>query len=75
MGPSPLTAAGWVALWPGLGLGRHACRKDLQSPLPLALYLQAQSNVGALGWRLTQGDVAELDELAIEGSLKFGQHG
>ena len=36
---------------------------------------QAQSNVGALGWRLTEGDVAELDELAIEGSLKFGQHG
>ncbi|KAI7840283.1 hypothetical protein COHA_006065 [Chlorella ohadii] len=36
---------------------------------------QAESNVGALGWRLSEGDVSELDELAIEGSLKFGQHG
>jgi len=36
---------------------------------------QATANGGALGWRLSGGDVAELDELAIEGALKFGQHG
>ncbi|PSC68389.1 2,5-didehydrogluconate reductase [Micractinium conductrix] len=36
---------------------------------------QAAGNAGALGWRLSSGDVAELDELAIEGALKFGQHG
>lgn len=36
---------------------------------------QATANAGALGWRLRQGEVEELDELAIEGTLKLGQHG
>lgn len=36
---------------------------------------QAVGNAGALGWRLTSGEVAELDELAITGTLKLGQHG
>lgn len=36
---------------------------------------QAAGNAGALGWRLTGGEVDELDEVAIEGALKFGQHG
>lgn len=37
--------------------------------------VQAEANVGALGWRLTSGEVEELDALAITGQLKFGQHG
>jgi aryl-alcohol dehydrogenase-like predicted oxidoreductase len=36
---------------------------------------QAKANTGALGWRLSSGDVEELDGLALEGRLKFGQHG
>ncbi|KAL4458461.1 hypothetical protein ABPG75_013326 [Micractinium tetrahymenae] len=36
---------------------------------------QAAGNAGALGWRLTGGEVQELDELAIGGTLKLGQHG
>lgn len=36
---------------------------------------QASGNAGALGWRLTTGEVEELDALAITGSLKLGQHG
>lgn len=36
---------------------------------------QATANAGALGWRLTGGEVEELDELAIEGTLKLGQNG
>ncbi|KAL4422152.1 hypothetical protein ABPG77_006841 [Micractinium sp. CCAP 211/92] len=36
---------------------------------------QATANAGALGWRLTEGEVGELDELAIEGTLKLGQNG
>jgi aryl-alcohol dehydrogenase-like predicted oxidoreductase len=45
-------------------------------PLPGAKNAeQAAANCGALGWRLTSGDVDELDELALEGSLKLGQHG
>ena len=45
-------------------------------PLPGAKSAaQAAANCGALGWRLSEGDVAELDEEAIEGQLKFGQHG
>ena len=36
---------------------------------------QAKGNAGALGWRLTSEEVSELDELAIKGDLKLGQHG
>ena len=36
---------------------------------------QAEGNVGALGWRLSSGDVDELDDVAVQGVLKFGQHG
>lgn len=37
---------------------------------------QAEQNAKALGWRLTEGEVAELDKLSIEGSNTFmWQHG
>lgn len=36
---------------------------------------QATANAGALGWRLSADEVAQLDEVAIIGRLKLGQHG
>ena len=36
---------------------------------------QAEGNAGALGWALTRDEVAILDDVAIQGSLKLGQHG
>lgn len=36
---------------------------------------QAASNAGALGWSLTPDEVDLLDGLAVEDTLKFGQHG
>lgn len=64
-------------------LGRlHACygtrcqyAEALPPALPCVLPWQAEANCGALGWRLTADEVEQLDALAIEGQLKFGQHG
>jgi aryl-alcohol dehydrogenase-like predicted oxidoreductase len=36
---------------------------------------QAAANAGAMGWEITAEEVQALDEVAIQGSLKFGQHG
>lgn len=36
---------------------------------------QARQNAGAVGWRLTPAQVAQLDTLAVEGTCKLGQHG
>ena len=54
---------------------RWLWRPSLDTPAPRCAPAQAEANTGALGWRLSGGDVGELDEAAVEGSLKLGQHG
>lgn len=51
------------------------CARAPHPPSPCVLAWQAEANCGALGWRLTADEVEQLDALAIEGQLKFGQHG
>mgnify|MGYP001810934309 CR=1 FL=1 len=72
--PTPCPASWPWTLCPQVSLNYLICKGAV--PIPGAKNAsQAAGNAGALGWRLSSGDVAELDELAIEGALKFGQHG
>lgn len=69
---TPATACHWALLQ--VALNWLICKGAV--PIPGAKNAdQATGNAGALGWRLGPGDVQELDELAITGTLKLGQHG